>query len=292
MFHAVRRWSQLVVVVALTLGGIGAASAQQGTGSPCTSGWPTNYTCEEFYWNGTTSSQALWTTSQGYCYLNSANLGADGQSYMKVVAVNGRWQLQGGPTQSTLRHWGSAMCVTYPWYKSYLQGSYTGNSSVANWTKLTTNKNFCSLAGVQYKPDASHATSFASAAYEYPSYAHSVDLHASVQNAGSSADISYGQCLVAPDSYWLYWAGGYWWGTGKYSDRTLNPAVYVYSTGPGYLYTDAPAYDTNCMITQIYPVPGKAFWVDVNVEDESGNWYVYADQGVKSVQVACIMNSH
>ncbi|HEX4405710.1 MAG TPA: hypothetical protein VH560_12820, partial [Polyangia bacterium] len=251
----------LAVVATAMLGASGSAFAQKGTGEPCTSGWPTNYQCEEFGWNSARSaSLTLWSTSQGYCYLNAAALGVGANTgHVEVVASGGNWTLQGGPTDRTYNRWGSAICVAYPGYQSYIQGSYVAGSSTTNSTKLTNNKNFCSLAGLQYTLDASHPTSFATAAYAYPSTPTAVDMNASVQNGYATTDIAYGQCLVAPGSFWLYWGDGYWWGNQTYGNSHSNQDVFTYSTGTAYFVTDAPAYNTNCMITQIYPVKGKSF---------------------------------
>ncbi|MDB4982236.1 MAG: S-layer domain protein [Myxococcales bacterium] len=250
------------------------AAAQKGNGYPCTSGWATSYDCEMFSWNsGSPSPVTLWNVSDGYCYVNALNFGANAQGTINVVATNGVWTLNStlnGSDKSAI-----ATCVSFPEVGPPVQANQSASNNAL--TTISTNASFCGIAGIQYNQSAATNANFQVAANAYPASPKTVNLGEVVQNSLQGNGI-FGECLAAP--------GQLWWGNSTLANAIAGQNVFVYEFGPGYNVTDLPAQNAICAFTMIFPGKGQPIWSDIEVDDETGNWAVYSLQG--TVQVACI----
>jgi hypothetical protein len=107
-----------------------------------------------------------------------------------------------------------------------------------------------------------------------------VNLGEVVQNSFNGNTV-YGECLAAP--------GQLWWGNTSFSSAAAGQTVFTQDVGTGYTVLDVPALTNICAFTMIYPEKGQ-MWYDLEVDDETGNWYAYVLNGAGQVSCAAIPN--
>jgi hypothetical protein len=270
----------------------GTASAQKGTGYPCTSGWPTNYQCERFdvYQNASTT---LWAQTDGYCFLAASDIISQSTTGVFVTDVGNFWTLQSNGTGN----YGSAICVTYPGYNGVAKqiidsqpGFKTAHEQIGP-NKATSSPDFCSLAGYDFNVNENYSAHFEAAYNEYTATKSSVKLHEWSQ--GSAADETvYSQCLPI--------ANQTWWGNTSYTKRKSGQTVFVYNfndSSSEQIITDLPAKNSLCMLTSVYAPVGEPIFVSLDVIDETGTWGLYVHSGASqytgsaTAQVACIIDN-
>jgi hypothetical protein len=280
------------LAAALLVASAGTASAQKGTGYPCTSGWPTNYKCERFEVAGSAAT-TLWSQTDGYCFLAASQMSSVSTVGVYVTNIGNFWTLQ----SNGANNYGSAMCITYPGYNGVAkqiidsQPGAKSRSEQIGPNKATSNPDFCSLAGYNFDIDDNLSPNFEAAYNEYASTNTSVKLHEWAENAQIDETV-YSQCLPI--------TGKTWWGNTSYTKRKSGQTVFVYNISDStseQVLTDLPAINSVCMFTKVSAVGHESQFVSLDVIDETGTWGVYVHSGAStqagsaSAQVACIIDN-
>jgi hypothetical protein len=183
-----------------------------------------------FTWNGGSSSNVqLWNLSDGYCYMNQINLGANAVGSVTVKEASGVWTLSGTSTASSAS--GVATCVSFPGMMTPVQQSQDASNNAL--TTISTNANFYNIAGIQYNQPQQTNANFQVSAHQYPATSTTVNLGEVVQNS-FQGNVIFSECLAAPNQLW--------WGNTTLANAAAGQNVFVTDVNSsGHTVLDAPA---------------------------------------------------
>jgi hypothetical protein len=156
-----------------------------------------------FWWESDAGPVTMWPTSQGYCILETVDIGNSTTDKVSIDIKNGNWVMSGSTSSDWISTYAIAECTawphgwtskTAPWINGYGQNNVASNNC------------FCTIGGLAYSsvPKASERPQ--AEVHGYPTTNSRVTLTEYVTNDESTGDMVKSNC-VCPTGGPNLWSG-------------------------------------------------------------------------------------